>query len=435
MRNFLNELNERVLVYDGSKGFLLQQLGLKGGECPELWNVNFPEKIKNLYKMYKDSGADVIQTNTFQGNRLVLSKYGVGDRTYELNFEAAKLAKEVMGEEGFVSASIGPLGILMKPFGDLDFKTAFEVFQEQVKALVAAGVDIIHFETFTDVSEMRAAILAAKTECELPIIATLAYEANGKTLMGTDPFTAAITLKSIGANIVGANCSFGSEGLVPIIEEMHKAVGMPICVKPNAGLPEVINGKTSYSLDAKRFSEFAQRFIESGGRLIGGCCGTTPEHIDALKCEIKKISTPQYDQKDSQIITSATRFSNIENENFVKIQFDFSDLTGLITAFENEDEDYIVDIVLDLSDESEDAVIFDTSGLELKSGMLAWLIDISQSYLKAPFIFNTDNPVELDKALMIYKGRAAVIIKNNLCNKELLIKTAKTYGSIIFLED
>lgn len=429
MRDFLKEFKEKILTYDGSKGFLLQQQGLKGGECPELWNITNSEKVKNIYQQYKDSGSDVIQTNTFQGNRHVLKEYGLGDRTYELNFEAAKLAKEVMGNDGFIAASIGPLGVLMKPYGELDFETAFENFAEQIKALVDAGVDIIHFETFTDVAEMRAAILAAKSICHLPIISTLAFETNGKTLMGTDPFTAAIIMKSLGADIVGANCSFGPEGLIYIIEEMYRAVGTQLCVKPNAGLPEIIDGNVSYSVEAEKFCSYTEQFTKNGVRLLGGCCGTTPTHIAELKSNLKNIENPTYEPGNISIITSATSYVELDKTLKNTIIFEISDIDSITKAFKNNDDDYVIDLAMDLSEESDSAVVFRAPYNQYEEGLLAWIIEIAQGYLKLPFIFDVSNAEELGKVLKTYMGRAGVVIREDLPKHKEIKEIAMKYGS------
>jgi 5-methyltetrahydrofolate--homocysteine methyltransferase len=225
VKSFLEEIKNRVLIFDGSKGYLLQRLGMKGGECPELWNVTHAALVKEIYRKYKEAGSDVIQTNTFQGNRNQLEKYSLGDRTYELNFEGTRLAREVMGRDGFVAASIGPVGKLFEPSGDLTFEACYEIFKEQLRGVVDGGADIINFETFTDLAEMRAALLAAKETTDLPVICSLAFESGGRTMMGTDPCTAVTVLKSLGADMVGTNCSFGPQHLLEVVKKMSEAGG------------------------------------------------------------------------------------------------------------------------------------------------------------------------------------------------------------------
>jgi methionine synthase I (cobalamin-dependent) len=282
-------ISERILVYDGSKGFMLQQMGMKGGECPELWNVTHPEKVTEIYRMYKDAGADVIQTNTFQGSRVQLGKYSLGERTYELNYEGARLARQVMGKDGFVAGSVGPLGKLFEPSGELTFEDAYEAFALQVKALADGGVDVINLETFTDIAEMRAALIASIETAGLPVICSMAFEQNGRTLMGTDPFNAVVILKSLGASMAGTNCSCGPGQQLDILKEMSRVGGIYLSVKPNAGLPEMIDGRTVYRETPERFAEISLEYVKYGARLIGGCCGTTPEHIKAISAALKGL--------------------------------------------------------------------------------------------------------------------------------------------------
>jgi methionine synthase I (cobalamin-dependent) len=286
---FMKSISERILIYDGSKGFMLQQMGMKGGECPELWNVTHPEKVMEIYRMYKDAGADVIQTNTFQGSRVQLEKYSLGEKTYELNYEGARLARQVMGKDGFVAGSVGPLGKLFEPSGELTFDDAYEAFALQVKALADGGVDVINLETFTDIAEIRAALIASIETAGLPVICSMAFEQNGRTLMGTDPFNAAVTLKSLGASMAGTNCSCGPEQQLDILKEMSRVGGIYLSVKPNAGLPEMVDGRTVYRETPERFAEISLEYVKYGAKLIGGCCGTTPEHIKAISAALKGL--------------------------------------------------------------------------------------------------------------------------------------------------
>jgi len=275
MKKFTDEIRKKVLVYDGSKGTMLQREGLKGGECAELWNITHPDKVRKVYESYKKAGSDVIQTNTFQGNRIALEAHGLADKLYELNYEGVKLAKEVMGNDGYVAASIGPTGKLFEPSGDLTFKQAYEIYKEQVKAVIDGGADIINFETFTDIAEIRAAFLAAKDIDDIPVICSMAFESNGRTLMGTDPYNAAVILSSLGADMVGVNCSLGPEHMLDIVKSMSQA-GIPLSVKPNAGLPKVVDGCTVFDATPDDFASLASEYIKYGARLIGGCCGTFP---------------------------------------------------------------------------------------------------------------------------------------------------------------
>lgn len=433
MKNFLKEIKDNILVFDGSKGYMLQLLGMKGGECPELWNAEHSSEVRKVYSLYKEAGSDVIQTNTFQGNRIKLEEYSLGDRTYELNFKAASIAREVMGHNGYVAASIGPIGSLFEPSGELTFEKAYEVFKEQVKAVVDGGVDIINFETFTDLAEMRAALLAAKDVTDLPVICSLAFEANGKTLMGTDPYTAGVVLKSLGADMIGTNCSFGPEHMFETIKKMGQIGGIYLSAKPNAGLPELIDGKTVYKEPVERFVEASKEFISHGVRLIGGCCGTTPEFIKAIKESLKGTEVPKIKTKCQKIITSNTKLLNIENIDKINSgYFNAEKDEELLKQLQNGNQEYIVDTSIDLSAEDFDAVYFNVDCVNGDSQLLAKVVNSAQGYLKAPFILDTKDSKALEKALRIYRGKAGVVVNGYPDNEiEELLMVAMKYGSTI----
>ncbi|HHY25035.1 MAG TPA: homocysteine methyltransferase [Clostridiaceae bacterium] len=484
MHKFLHEITKRILIFDGSKGYMLQRYGLKGGECPELWNVTHSNIVKEIYSLYKEAGSDVIQTNTFSGNRVQLEKHGISDRTYELNYEGARIAREVMGEKGFVVGSIGPTGILFEPSGDLTFENAYEIFKEQIKALVDGGVDLINFETFTDVAEMRAGLFAAKETADIPIICSVSFEQNGRTLMGTDPETAVIILKSLGADMVGTNCSFGPELMVDIVKQMHLAGGEYLSVKPNAGLPEIVNGVPVYKESAKKFAALANRFVEYGARLIGGCCGTTPEFIRAIKEEIDNREAINNEETNitnfditskiitSKIITSGVKgldTANITSKNIGELipKDDEHILNQLADMYSESVADIVMDLALDMASEDFDAIyvnvdkafsrkyskayskkdskIISTENAK-KNILLAEVINTAQGFAKQPLIIETCSPEALENALRIYKGRAGVIINKGIdgagnienINSVIinnLVDVANKYGALIIKEN
>ncbi|MCX7711651.1 MAG: homocysteine S-methyltransferase family protein [Clostridia bacterium] len=431
--DFLKEIKNRILVYDGSKGYMLQKLGMKGGECPELWNVEHADEVRKVYTAYKEAGADVIQTNTFQGNRMKLEEYSLGDRTYELNFESAKLAKEIMGKDGFVAASIGPIGILFEPSGELTFEKAYETFKEQVKALVDGGVDIINFETFTDLAEMRAALIAAKEVANIPVICSVSFEANGRTLMGQDPYTVAVVLKSLGADMIGTNCSLGPFHLVDIIKKMNEAGGIPLSVKPNAGLPEVVNGQVIYSESPEKFASLASEFAMNGARLIGGCCGTTPEHIQAIKATISSLKPSELVKKCGQIITSGVKSLNLENIESVETgEIDLSKDNELLEQLQGNNVDVIIDKAIDLACGGYEAIYINVDQAKGNEKLLADVVNVAQGYIKEPFIIETADSKALEQALRLYRGKAGVVV-NGYSHETLedLLKVAKKYGSTV----
>jgi len=433
MRDFLREISERVLVYDGSKGYMLQRLGLKGGECGELWNITNQKTVKEIYSSYIIAGSDAIQTNTFTASRIHLKKYGLEDRTFEINYWGARLAREAAGEDKFVCASVGPAGVLFEPSGGLTFDEAYNLYCEQTKALMDGGADAVNFETFTDLAELRAALLAAKDTTNLPVICSLAFENNGRTLMGTDPSVAAVVLNALGADVVGANCSFGPEHMLGIVKAMHEAGGGYICIKPNAGLPEIVGGQAVYEEDPVGFAKTVSQSVRYGARLIGGCCGTTPEYIKELRKILEGTEPVAPNERPRTVITSGTRMVDIKSlncENVGMLDFIKDEALGAIIRSGCIDE--LDEIAIDLSSEDYEAVCISLDSGD--DGLLAKVVDRVQWYLKAPLIIETESPGALNRALRIYRGIAGVLIKKS-CDKLMdeIKAVAGKYGSVAFM--
>lgn len=282
MKNIREAVRKSILVYDGSKGVLLQRMGLAGGECGDLWNADFPDRVRSIYESYRAAGSDIIQTNTFTANALSLKRHGLADRTREFNRRAARLAREVMGETGLVAGSMGPTGILLEPYGDLTEEEARQCFTEQAEALAEGGADALHLETFMDLEEMKIAIKAAKAT-GLTVIASMTFTTAGRTLMGSSPADCVAALKDAGADLLGANCSVGPAQMVPILEAMKEAGAGPLCAKPNAGMPRVEDGETIFDEGPEVFSRLVPAYLNAGAVILGGCCGTGPDHIRAIR--------------------------------------------------------------------------------------------------------------------------------------------------------
>lgn len=432
MKDFMKEIEKRILIHDGSKGYMLQKLGLKGGECGELWNLTNKQAVREVYHSYLEAGSDVIQTNTFPGNRIHLEKYYLGDKTYDINYWGAKLAKEVAGESAFVCASIGPTGLLFEPSGELTFERAFDIFCEQVKAVVDGGADIINFETFTDLAELRAAFFAAKKLTDKPVICSLAFENNSRTLMGTDPVVAVAVLRSIGADMAGTNCSFGPEHMTGIIQELYQAGGGYLSVKPNAGLPQVINDQVIYDETPEHFAEMALQFIQYGARLIGGCCGTTPDYIKALKEKVSGLEPVAVKERSKGMITSNVRYLDTSKLNRNNIGFfDTANDPKLRNALKENNLSSVEDAALDFAAEGFDAVYVNIDDLNGDKMLLSKVIDKLQWYIREPLILETADAEALNNALLIYRGVAGVVLGKECENQEAIKKTVEKFGSVI----
>nr|WP_284694492.1 homocysteine S-methyltransferase family protein [Geomonas sp. Red32] len=281
---FMKALEERVLVLDGAMGTMLQARGLKPGQSPEEMNLTAPEVVAGVHQAYLDAGADIIVTNTFGGTSAKLEHYGLGDRVAEINKAAVKLAREVAGEKAYVAGSIGPTGRFVEPVGDLSFDAMAAIFREQAAALIEAGCDAITLETFLDIKEIRAAVIAIRElDADIPVIAMLTFEEMGRSVLGSPPEAAAITLEAAGASIIGSNCGLGVDGMYDILTAMRKVSTLPLICQANAGLPILKDGVTVFPATPEEMTAYHSRLVELGVRIIGGCCGTTPAHIAAMK--------------------------------------------------------------------------------------------------------------------------------------------------------
>jgi 5-methyltetrahydrofolate--homocysteine methyltransferase len=283
MSEFLKAIRERILVLDGAMGTLLQERGLKPGGCPEEMNLTAPEVVAGIHREYVAAGADIIVTNSFGGSREKLAHYGLADRLTEINARSVELARQAVGERGFVAASIGPTGRFLTPVGDASFDEMVDIFGEQVRAFVEGGADLITLETFLDIAELRAAVIACREFSTLPVMALMTFEDGGRTVLGTSPQAAAVTLDALRVDVIGSNCGLGVEGICQVLEQMRTVTSRPLIAQPNAGLPKLIDGQTVFTATPEEMTAYHQRLIALGVRVIGGCCGTTPTHIRAMR--------------------------------------------------------------------------------------------------------------------------------------------------------
>ncbi|HIE08636.1 MAG TPA: hypothetical protein EYP65_02170 [Armatimonadetes bacterium] len=282
----------RPLLADGAMGTRLQGMGLPGGMPPELWNEERPEAVLQVHRSYIEAGSDIILTNTFGGNRRKMARYGLGERAFDLVRRGAELAREAAGEAVAVLGSTGPIGELLEPLGPLSLGEAREIYAEQVRALAEGGADAILFETFSDLEELKIALEVALESADLPVCLTMTFEENGVTVMGVPVEKFVEEIEGLGEErvvLIGANCSIGPVEMEGIAERLCKAARrLPVMVKPNAGRPRLVEGRTVYDATPEDFARSARRWVEAGVRVVGGCCGTTAEHIRALAGVVKE---------------------------------------------------------------------------------------------------------------------------------------------------
>lgn len=287
------QLNKGTLLLDGAMGTMLQFYGLQSGECPEGWNISHSQAVQKIHQEYIKAGADIILTNTFGANRIKLSSFDRESDILKINEMAVKIAQDATGNEKnwgkriFVAGSVGPTGKILEPYGDLKVSEVYENYKEQIVILEKAGIDLIILETFYDLEEIKTALKAVKENSDLMVIASMTFDHNLKTIYGVDPERAVIVLESEGADGVGANCGTGPEVLYKVLKIMKKVSKTYLIVEPNAGMPELIKGQVVYPASPKIMADYTEKFIQLGLNLIGGCCGTTPSHIQAMSAKIK----------------------------------------------------------------------------------------------------------------------------------------------------
>ncbi len=282
-KEFKKRLEEEILILDGAMGTLLQEWGLPAGEVPERWNLTHPEAVVDIHKSYVASGADIVLTNTFGATRLKLAEYGLEKKVGAINRSAVRSARKAAGKKALVGLSVGPLGRSLYPLGDLEFDQALEIFGEQAKTASREKPDLVLVETMADVREARAAAMAFRKHFKGPVLVQMTFSEGDATLTGVKPFNAACALEALDVDGVGANCSLGPKELHPVMEEMARATDLLLSVEPNAGLPELRYGKTVFPGSPDLLAEWAVKFAEAGVNVIGGCCGTGPAHIAAIR--------------------------------------------------------------------------------------------------------------------------------------------------------
>lgn len=410
-----------IKFFDGGMGSMLN---LSAGELPEKLNINEPERVFAVHKGYADAGADFITANTFGANSL---KY---DNVPELVKAAVELAKKA-GKK--VALDIGPTGKLLKPMGDLDFERAVELFSEVIEA-GKDGADVVIIETMSDSYELKAAVLAAKEHCDLPVIASMIFDENGRLLTGGDMRSACAMLEGLGADAVGINCGLGPKQMIELVKEMRENTSLPIIVMPNAGLPESVDGKTVYNVSPQEFAEDMLTIAKQGVSYLGGCCGTTPEHIRAMIELCKDIPDSIPERKTDTIVSSYSTAVTIgEKPVVIGERINPTGKKLFKEALRNNDIDYV--IKEGLSQQEHGAHILDVNvGLpeidEVK--MLSDAVYNLQSVLPLPLQLDSSDPQALERAMRIYNGKPMV---NSVNGKQSSMKEifplVKKYGGVV----
>ena len=430
-------VKNRFLLLDGATGTNLQKAGMPTGVCPEQWILEHKEVILELQKNYVEAGTDILYAPTFSGNRIKLEEYGLADRLEEINQNLVMLTKEAAGNNALVAGDITMTGKQLYPIGELYFEELVEIYKEQIRCMVKAGVDLLVAETIMSLQEARAAVLAAKEVCDLPIMVTMTFQEDGRTLYGTDPKTALIVLQSLGADAVGVNCSAGPDAMISIIEEMKKYAVVPLIAKPNAGLPKIDeNGKNYFDMDADTFADFMETLAQAGAAILGGCCGTTPEYIKKIKEKIKYTEVPIYSKTPKRVLCSERKTIEISLEGRFFIVGERINPTGK-KKLQQELKEGKMEMVLDMAAEQEEkgAAILDINmgmnGIDEKEMMIKAIYEVSRC-VSTPLCIDSSHVDIIEAALRIYPGRALInSISLEKDKMEHLLPIAKKYGATL----
>jgi 5-methyltetrahydrofolate--homocysteine methyltransferase len=436
--NIKSLLKKKIIVLDGAFGTELQKKGMSGGVCPEQWCLDNPEIIRELYSSYQKAGAQIVYTCTFGANRFKLKQYGVKKNSYQVNYELARLAKQACGKNTLVAGDIGPTGLFIEPFGPLAFEEAVDAFKEQAQGLIDGGCDLIVIETMIDIQEARAALLAVKEIKDIFTIVSMTYEKDGHTLNGTDPVTALITLQSLGANAVGCNCSTGPEKMVEFIAAMKPYAIVPLLAKPNAGVPRLEGGKTIFEMDPKTFASFGRHLAKAGANMLGGCCGTTPAHIQKLAGAIAGIKPKLPARKSISALSSARGFLHFTGDQPLFIAGERINPTGK-KSLQQELIEGKMSIIRQMAAEQENqgANLLDINvgqpGID-EVATIKEIIALLSTTTKLPLVVDSSNIKTIETALRIYPGR--MLINSISGEKEKinkLLPLAAKYGAMFIL--
>ncbi len=433
-----NILKKRPLILDGAMGTQLHKHGMLAKVCPEEWCIDNPKILESIHCDYIASGSDVVYSATFGANEYKLKQYGLKD-VYGINKKLAQIARRACGKDTLVAGDIGPTGKFIHPFGPVAFEDAVSVFKEQVRGLVAGGVDLFVIETMMDIQEARAALLAVKEEAPgYFVMVAMTYEQDGRTLNGTDPVSALVTLQSLGADAVGCNCSCGPKEMLKLIKQMQPFAKVPLVAKPNAGMPRLVNGRTVFDMDSKTFAKFAKQFIAAGVGALGGCCGTTPEHIKELKKKVKGLKAAQPKEKALAAVSSARKTVVFERCKKPFIVGECINPTGKKElARQLKENDFSLTRTFAREQAASGADILDVNVGVPEVDQLALMNSIVELLSKAsdlPLSIDSSKPEVIEAALRVYPGRALV---NSLSAergkvKKLLPVIAK-YGAMLIL--
>lgn len=425
--SIIEYLKDNVVCFDGAMGTEIIKKGLKLGEVPELYNVENREIIKDIHKSYVMAGCDVITANTFGANRLKLKD--ISYSVEEIIKSGIEIAKEA-SDGRFIALDVGPLGQMLSPLGTLEFDEAYSIFKEQVIAGEKYGADLILIETMSDLQELRIALLAAKENTELPVFCTMSFESNGRTFMGCSIEAMAMTLENM-ADAIGINCSLGPKEMASIVNKLTELTNAYIIVQPNAGLPRIVDDKSIYDIDAENFSEYALEFVKSGVNIIGGCCGTTPEHIKNVVQKVKDLKPKAKYVVDKFCACSPSRVVEINQVRVIGERINPTGKKAFKDALLNNDIDYILRQGIMQMDAGADMLDVNVGIPDIdEATFMENVIQRLQAITDVPLQIDSVNPNVIERALRVYCGKAIVnSVNGEKKSLDRILPLVKKYGA------
>ena len=437
-QQFLDLIKNGPIILDGATGTNLQKAGMPTGVCPEQWILDHKDVLLQLQKSYKEAGSKIVYAPTFSGNRIKLEEYGLEQEIKKINTELVKLSKEAMGEDGYVAGNITMTGEQLYPMGSLSFEELVDIYKEQAGYMIEAGVDLFVVETMMSLAETRAAVIAIKEICDLPVMVSMTYNEDGRTLYGTDPETAIVVLQSLGVDMIGTNCSTGPKEMVEILKKMRPYANVPLFAKPNAGLPELVDGETVYQMTPEEFASFGVELVKNGAAVVGGCCGTTPAHMKALYEAIKDMEVPEVNKEYKRALASERKTLDIDINGRFLVVGERINPTGKKKLQEQLREGNL-ELVLEMAESQEEngADILDINmgmnGIDEKEMMLKAMHEVARA-VNLPLCIDSSHVDIIEAALREYPGRALINSISLESGKfEPLIPIAKKYGAMFVL--